>query len=897
MGVFMKKYLFLLIAVISFLLSSCTEKTKPNIELETYDLSHATFESFYQIQTSIITDENQSTFRITLSPKYVFNVIESSVKIRIYYDFIYESLLVNGFFEETIVLDGTLQTIDKIIDYGSSYSILGYVVFDASGQITSDVTLSISSKTYIEPFDKETAFTNQIELFLELQNRIKDLEIDQHQHITKTTTQVTTFDMGGETEVMTDVIIEQMILEPFYYRLFASEHEMIVNQNEDAIYMFTWSGFSKAYQKLMYLDLIDLDEFNPNDFFNIEEIVIDSNMNFEKVSISKQDNHYSIEGFLKDLISFEEYQELKSLYQMLGVSLTVLESITIKYTFKFDAEFEVTSNFEIDLVDLELSIIMMSVETYAFGVFEPIDPITNSSYLIIHPDSIDRVYNDTNLLAVVSGGGIGESHFYRGYLEKGVYEIDKFDGLFEYHLYDQDGNFLTHAIPDPYFSSNLFEIEKDGYYYISINRLSYLMPDYQFKLTKTNLVDFINPKIDLTTEGEKTFSVESNEDLIRFEYYTDQRQVLKITIEADQFLQFHYPYVNGQLMVSSSRITTIGVEPGVYQFYISSDFMASGTLSVEVIDLPNIYSISTTEYEVSENFFDQVIYYGGLLGDVYFNLNVIDSGVYRFEMWFNSIAVYEKIGSDYHIIRSLSGMQPIYLEAGNYYLKANASFLSQGNIKYHKESLEYQSTNLVLNRYVYHLNVLNDLEEYETILLHINHTHTYYFTLENNEYILFNGSNTYLRNAENEILNLHRSDPNFGYNNLDIYYLEAGTYSITQTNFINGERTWEIKIGIIDYLPSDDNPNHEPLEMINGGATMLIKNHPYDHELIKIVITEAGLYRFTSSRQFELYQNMDYIGSYKDIDMNMQVGTYYVFINTSLLGLSLSILFGYTKIE
>jgi hypothetical protein len=896
MGAHMKKILLLCVLLITLFLSSCENKVKTEIPLETYTLSAESFESFYQIQTRVIPNDDDTTFKITLSPKHVFNLVNASVHIRVYYDFMFESMLVNGVFEELITLDGGIQIIDKTIDYGNSYALLGYVVFEASGNITTENIISIFNKTYVEPFDKEIAFTHQIELYLELLDRIDALEIDQKSHITKTTTSTTTFIIGHDSESMTEILTEQIILDPFYYRMYSSEYELIVKNQNDYIDMFSWFGLMNQNQRLVYLDRMGFDDFDPDDYANVDDVVISSDIDFTKVAISKAGNHYFIEGFLIDLISFEEYQEIKKLYQSLGVSIDVLNSIRIQFTFKFEIDFHVISSFAILLEDLDLTIRMISVETYNFSVFQPVDPLSNPFYQLIHPDSIDRVISDTDYLSVVSSGGIGESHFYRGYLEKGVYEMNQFGGLFDFHLYDEDGNYVMHAIPDAHFSSKLFEIEQDGYYYMSIHRLSYLMPDYQFQLSKTNLVDFISPKIDLNAPGIKAFNVESNRDLVRLEYYSNQREVLKITIESDQFLLLHYPYYHGQFMISSSKTTTIGVEPGVYQFYISSNLSASGTISVEIVELPEIYSMSSTVFEVTENFFDEIIFYGGLLGAAHFTLNVVESGVYRFEMWFTSITIYERIGSNFYSIRSLSGMQPIYLEAGQYYIKTDSAFLSQGNIKYHKEPLSYQNTTIDLKRYNYHLNVMNDLEKHQSTLLHINHTHTYTFTLENDEMILFYGINTYLKNENGEILNLHRSDPNFGYHNRDIYFLKAGTYTIVQTNFIAGEKTWEIKIGIIDHLPDDDNPNHMPLEMIDGGAVTLTKNHAYDHELIKIVITEPGLYRFTSSRQFELYQDNDYIASYKDIDIQMQVGTYYVFIDTYTLGQFLTLIFGYTKI-
>lgn len=900
LGVFMKKIILLLVL---FVLFGCEKPVSSEIESisSSYQVSVSTFESFYFVETHTETTENHSIISLSLTPVTDYDETDVEITFGIYYHFIFEEKTLKGYIEETMIPSEVMVSFSKSFTYGSQYEVLGFVIIHANGEIKTDEIVTVVSKYYTEPFDKELTTYHQALLYLEFIDLYNQIDLDSKTHLAKTTSASTKITTSTYSHSYSQVTTEQLIKDPFFYKIEVNHdmglnYEMIYRSYQDAFYLFFWDGFMHNNSKQVSKHMLDLDDPEIEEIISIHLDQIDYDFSFKNLTLSKENQSYVFKGLLKNILPEEDYETLKFLYHSMGISLQIIDLVQMTLSISFDPYLLMTTNFEIIDSNVDIKVEVEQREAFYFGSFDAIDPFMDPNYLFGHPTSFNDVTEPSDFLTRIDNGGIGNIHFYKGYLVKGVYHIDTFDGKLDYLIFDDQENTLEFGAQNPYINSDLIEIPHDGIFYIAIIRLDDSYPDYSFKLTKTDLIDLTLTPILLDPLESKPFIIESEIDIVRLQYEATQREIIILTIDSDQDIDLYYPYVHGQYLSSNQKTIMIGLTPQVYQFYLKGTGAATGHISIETFPLPDIYSPSTTTYEISESFFEDNIFYGGTLGSAYLKLEVDQEAIYQFEMTFSTIGILKKIGNDYHMIDSLIPNEEILLEIGTYYITVSSSELKQGNIRYQTELLIDDVTHITLNRFNYHENVINDLNRYQVTLFNTLHVHEYRFHLESNEYILFYGINTYLKNEHGEILNLFNSDPMMGYNNLEIYYLKAGTYTIIQTNFYDDLRNIELKIGIIDSLPLDDNLNHQPIKLTSLGNISLTKDHAYDNELIEIEILKSGTYQFLSNIQFEIYQDMDLLGSYRNHSVFLEAGTYYVMINTYLKNLSFITHFSFSKI-
>lgn len=684
----MKKCMFYLTFLFLFVLASCT---KPEETIVTpvvphdYNLTVETLESFFTLESSIIQTNRTYSIDVTFTPKFNYTDCSGSITFGIYYEFTYQNVLLNNYIEDTLILNGQAQTLSYPIQYSNNLSIVDVIIFEASGSLTSLDSLEITNKTYTEPFDRHNVTIEKMETYIELKSHIDALHLSNQNMITKYTQLSTKSTHQGEEILDSSDYYEYLIRDPFYYHIKSLNYETIRTTISDQDRLFMWIG--DVYENIKLLNLYSCEDSETYPCVIADDSVIYDTINikFNKMTIEKDGDSYIVKGLLKDLLNPYEYVTMVQMFIMMGLTQYIVDQATFELTLTFGDVFYQKTYTKIEVPTMDIVVESTTEETYTFDNIIPIDPFTDLDYQIMMPGSIGAVYEDTDLLSEVSGGGFGSVHYFRSFLEKGVYEINTFDSNISYELYDEDGDEVLNAIPHPYFSMPLIEIPEDGTYYIAIYRNDSSYPNYRFQLTKTEMNDFIYSSIELQVETAIPFVVENQNDLVRFSYTATQKEVLNFTITSDQTTIFYSPYVNDQITMTQSKTISVGLLPGTYHFYLGGLGYATGTLDVDVVVLPNIYSISQTTLEITENFFASPIYYGGNLGRAYFILQVTETQTYRFEMTFSYATIYQKVGSNYMTLDTIYPNGVMTLEPGTYYLSANSGFLSQGNIRYQKE--------------------------------------------------------------------------------------------------------------------------------------------------------------------------------------------------------------------
>jgi hypothetical protein len=682
----MKKIMFGLFILIFIFLTACDkpEITVPIEQPKDYSLSAETLESFFTLESSVVETNRTYFIHVSFTPKFDYIDLIGTVTFGIYYEFTYQTVLLNHYIEDTLTIHEDAVSSSYPIQYFNNLSIVDVIVIEASGTFQSMETIALIQKTYIEPFDRNHVTSKQIETYMDLKSQIDAINLAGQHMITKYSTITTESTQDGEHESFTTDYYEYLVRDPLYYHLKFNDHEFIHTIKDEQNVVYTWLGETFENIKLLDLYVCKDDTTYPCEIPKDSVISDTINLKFSKMTFEKDGHDFIVRGLIKDLLNPYEYISMVQSFLMMGLTQYIVDQATFELTLRFDQDLFQKTVVNIDIPSMDLHIKSTTEETYTFESITPIDPFNHPSYQVLLPTSINAVYQDTDFLTEVIGGGRGQIHYYRSFLEKGVYRINAFDSMISFALFDEAGHEIFNTIPNVYFSMPLLEVPHDGVYYVAIYRNDSSLPSYRFQFTKTDMMDFIYPEIDLNIPGEKSFIVENQDDLVRFVYTTTQKEVLTFTIISDQTTKFYSPYVNDQINVTQAKTISVGVLPGTHTFYIGGMGYAAGTLSVEIIVLPNIYSISQTTLEISENFFPSPIFYGGNLGRAYFILHVTETTTYQFEMTFTYATLYQKIGSNYMTLQTIYPNGVVTLEPGTYYLSANSGFLSQGNIRYHK---------------------------------------------------------------------------------------------------------------------------------------------------------------------------------------------------------------------
>jgi hypothetical protein len=569
--------------LLTLFLSSCDQKIDTDLNYESYTLSTLTFESFYQVLNRIDDMQDHTLITIEFLPKGEYLISDAEISIRVYFEFLFEEMEYKGHFEKKLILDGSSQWIEESYNYGTDYHILGYEIFDASGLIQSQNQISIESKSYTRPFELEESKTDMLALYIELLEKIDQLDFNAQNHLTRSLLSMT-HATRNNIPIMNQTFTfdERLIREPFYYRTFADDRiEEVYFAHENQIIRHLWSGWIHQGKRMFYSEYFESDDLS---FDLLDTKIITSYFLFKDLSITKQLETYTISGYAKDLILKSEFEGLQVFFS--EIPLSVLESVVVTYTFNFSEDLVIIRNITFSDSNANINYNQTIVLTYSTLEIIPINPLTDARYEMMIPFLIRLVYEDSNLLDIVHGDGINSNHFYRGYLEKGVYQFEHFSHQLWFRLYDANQNPITNGIAPVLFKQPFFEIKESGYYYIEIIRLSAVLPDYAFQLIKTDLNDYVYDSVLLTKNEPTTVILESMNDIIKLSYTAQSLETVQISYSSIKPIDFIYIISNAEFIEVLSDVTTLTLTPGVHYFYIRTLDETIVNMEIEVTLIP-----------------------------------------------------------------------------------------------------------------------------------------------------------------------------------------------------------------------------------------------------------------------------------------------------------------------
>ena len=217
---------------------------------------------------------------------------------------------------------------------------------------------------------------------------------------------------------------------------------------------------------------------------------------------------------------------------------------------------------------------------------------------------------------------------------------------------------------------------------------------------KNGLVDFI-PPIVLEENTTYPFKLESAMDIVKLTLQTTDKQIVKFRFEKTSDLIIYVPHLNGDYLYDEiTNGYTYGALEGYHEFYLMSNDQMTGTVSIEIIDVVDVYSKDlSTMTPLPETYFNEPFYHGATLGDASFKLEVDDTLVYVFHLQNAEGILYKFNGSSWVYVRDINNESEVLLEPNTYKLILSSSRLKKSNVSYEKKELEYESSDITLNRF------------------------------------------------------------------------------------------------------------------------------------------------------------------------------------------------------
>ncbi|MCR3905715.1 MAG: hypothetical protein NUK62_01615 [Tenericutes bacterium] len=873
---YMKRLAFVLLLLVS-LLSSCGTPFTP------YELDIETFESFYDVDYRI-TEDAMPKLIVELTPKSKLQDVDMLINLTIYISFYYDEIRYFDALSIEIPIDVDQTTYEKVMPYHDRVVIRGYTIDQVSGTIKAPNNIDIQTKTYDNTFEinhqiEDGSLYDNIILFNELVSVLNGYQplYQNMYHTTSTVEQIMTIDGESFSESFVSEIIT--IKDPFFYQEISDlGFGMEISQDGDNYYMYTWEEESHALTKSI-VDYEILDEIDVRSFKNIafaEEGLELEGLTPIFTKVAKIDDTYHLSLRFMDFVENEPmlkelFDELKDVSDIDFNQLVIEMSITF-----YEKKIESQVSFTMELYDdFFMTTVISDVDN--FEVFEPPYVRNNKKdYVLLYPSTFDGVREETDFSVTYEQGDSSATHMYYGYIEKGIYEFECSNPYIAYTLYNDLYHFVEIEENPQLLNSNLFEIHDSGYYYLKLEHND--RSNYNFKLSKKDLVDYIYPQIDIVHGMTENIHVESSIDLIKLAFETDQKVLVHFDFDITDEIKIYEGFDRNQVKVTTvSNQYSYGAVEGNNILYIKANQEVLGSVTFDVVELPDIYSNHIDSMTVIDTtFLAEDFYYGRGLGDAFFKFNVVDplGDLYKFHLLNGHAQIHKVFGDFLSNPEDIENQTEIYLSHGTYMIRFNDVDLSINNIKYEIMEIINLENQITLSRVDYLSFDYNLIDVYETNNLYPKQTVSYEFTIDQAETLYVQPNNARLYNSEGLFLHPFPEDSHYFDHDTYIYELEAGTYKVVHNSNSNF-----LAIAIIDNLPIDDNPFLYPIEIINTGNVQLYKDHEFDVEFIKYTVTDAGDYSFISNYNTYLYhESYGYLYQLnKYYTYELEVGNYYIY--------------------
>ena len=673
----MKKSIWVLFALM-LLLSGCQQQEK---EVLTYGLSKSSFESYYDVYYQIKPVDDTSAVSFRVSPKYEYQTDNAMVNVSIYIEYVFNYELVQEVMSGIINITETDEMIKPLL-VGSNHQIVGYTIDQAVGFINTTETITAETHTYTKPFEEtdEIKIEDKQNSLLQYQTLVEKLDEQKvifSNGFKLTQTMDMTLSIGSSVETTTESMTEVYEELSNYYYLSANHNELIVDGNR----LYSFEGDYYNLKRLLETEPITAAEFGLQTLHLKEAFEYESQLK-NTYLYQRTDDIFKVTAALKDMLDVETYLSLVALYDSLGLDSSLIENSRIFIVFDFTDGFSIETSYS--LVYPEQSMVVTSSVLQAFShEYEKIDPTTDERYVIAHPDTMAEVNQLTDLESTTFQQAPGGIHYYKGYLETGIYEFNISNSYYEYALYNEDGYMLMLTYPEINGVSRYITINQPGYYYVKIDRTEApVKNDYSFFMYKTVLSDYLNT-IDLSTNNTFDFELETETDMIQLVFPYSGYKIINITLDSTAPITIYYEDITGYKAVTVTDSFRHLLKTGLNKLYVKG---------VSTVNLE--YSLENLNHGLYNAYYDVMVplgttylandfFFGNEPGYVYLRFEVLNAGDYQFFIKGDAGAsIFRQEGYSSYSEGMVFNQNIRYLEAGLYYVEFRNDELMSSNIYY-----------------------------------------------------------------------------------------------------------------------------------------------------------------------------------------------------------------------
>ena len=866
----MKKFLSMIaLFIFTVILVSCTNSDGKG----SYPLTNNNFESFYEIDLTI--NKNDNKYNLLIEEKYDFTVSKRKASIKLYFTHKEDNKLKLGNVTIDISSDnlkvGQLRSGDTV-----EPEFFYYEVLTATGKIKTEEDIKVTNKTYKVPPFTEEPLQKDLVSNVEANTKNKELANDLLKIFTNKEVMSPHTTVISENEIRTVDYSGGVQKQSFKFELNRSSDYLGIFNEEFNGYETTEEGFVFNKNKDFYLGyelskdnyyngiysitpiVVSNDEIN-----NIipEELVFDyKELTFDptKVIFEVNGNNIKVEGYIIDIISKEEYALLELVYQSLGLDTKILKSMTTLYSFnvydnKLTIENKAIININTPFIKYTETI---TRNTVSFEEFEKIDISDESKFEILRPDTIDKVYEETNLLEPVSANRIANPHFYYTYLEAGQYSYEGYGKEFRFNFYDNNKNIVDVKLLGELGNSDEFFITKSGYYYVEIKLTGSMTYDgYRFNLVKRDFDDYYHTMESVNVSNDLlNFKIEGAGDYVKAVVESkNDNEILTLTLNGSNgivvFYQNNSPYQKYERTVMNNNYNNplqIHLKRGINELIFTSDQYASFELKVEIdqYDL-KYYESEYQKMVVLTDEFTDFIPISEITGSAYFKFSVSEKSFITvlIEAYYSGYTGYVQIFdfNNNNLVQH-AGNKVVILSAGNYYISiSNSNGIQSSKIKIDIKTYEDilltfpidSVSNLDdIEKLDYHNFILMDKEHYAILNLKFDSGKTVF--IEAKKFKIYD-------ELGNIVVDFYIG---LSYiSNGSYYFLEAGSYKIVFSNEYNSESEHQIKVLYVDNNLTNNYNDGTTKHFIDlDKQYTFTKDNKYDKKLVCFRITDKDYY-------------------------------------------------------
>lgn len=390
----MKKLIKSILVILIFFTSACTKtdenEQKINYEeyLYNYNATVSNIERFYKFTGTAKTLDQGYELTVDLNPvrELATHNLELKIKYHVRYKLENSDEVINMSHEYNFLFsrtDSTSKTIindmvkTKVVDLET----IGVEIIEATGKIYTfrkvdfDTGFVINELQNKENYDKFIAAINKFE------NNLNINYINMYNNVSNKYTydnQKTSSDSNSSRL--------KIILNPFYFESYAYGKRDIIREEDGKFYEFIIRDFKQGDLQVVdkylvdeseYVDYMDSSDYLESMGFNEEEI------DYKLIKIEILEN-FVLTGYLKDFLDEDTFARLLAIYELLGISESVLNNAKYEITLILKDNFisiETVLNIDVETNGLK-SLEAKTINTIDFKEFTVYDLWDEDKYLI-----------------------------------------------------------------------------------------------------------------------------------------------------------------------------------------------------------------------------------------------------------------------------------------------------------------------------------------------------------------------------------------------------------------------------------------------------------------------------------------------------------------------------------